>query len=336
MSRTLPVVSVLHSALLGVLFTGILAPATRAQQPAAEAAAPSAAARADLTESALLARAIAKMASVTGVQLKTLEVHDNAMLRQFRAHMAGGIGIGEDIEVEGTWCQGVLAATAGNGDEVVRCRGRTVARVDGEWKLRGATLPNGGAMPFLFDPQLFFEWLAALRPEALAVAHAEEGKRGDVAVRVLSATLEGDAARDLLLAGVFPAVGGGGPMIMLGGGAAASQGDVTVDLAMHVDPDSALVHRVRVKAYEESPFAGHVQIAGGGGDEKDEGADEEKDVRETDAQGNRIYKGGLPVRKLGDSLSMVDFDVTLSKHDQTFAVDLDQKARRLLKLDAPR
>ena len=318
-------------------------PGARAQQPAAaEAAAPATTTSAD---DALLAKALAKMGNLTGIKFKTVEVQDNAMMRRIRSQMPAGMGGDEDVQVEGTWCQGVISASVGEGDQIVRCRGRTLAHGDGGWKLRGDTLPGGGSLPFLFDPQLFFEVLAALPKEALKVAHAEDAKRGEQTLRVLTITLDGDAARDLFFAGAFPRVSGGPVMMRMGGMNMGGEAPaVTVDVALQVDPASGLVHRTRVKAYEENQFAGQMRIAvggggggavaaGGGNEEGGEEAKEEKEAKAGGEAGEHTYKGGLPVRKLGATLSMVDFDATLSEHDKTFALELDAAAKRLLHLD---
>ena len=49
-------------------------------------------------------------------------------------------------------------------------------------------------------------------------------------------------------------------------------------------------------------------------------------------KGDRIYKKGLPVRKLGEKLSLADFDITFSEHGKTFTIKLDDENRELLGL----
>ena len=60
--------------------------------------------------------------------------------------------------------------------------------------------------------------------------------------------------------------------------------------------------------------------------------EEEEEVQETDENGDRIYKRGLPVRNLGNKLSLADFDITFSEHGKTFTVELDDEYRELLGL----
>lgn len=117
---------------------------------------------------------------------------------------------------------------------------------------------------------------------------------------------------------------------MLGGG---GEDDLTVDMAFYVDPESKLIHRVRIKCYKESAMAGQIQIAVGGmGGMGGDVEEDKEEVLETDENGDRIYKKGLPVRGLGDKLSLADFDITFSEHDKTFAVDLTNEDRQLLGL----
>ena len=95
--------------------------------------------------------------------------------------------------------------------------------------------------------------------------------------------------------------------------------------------------RQRQVNYKENPFVGQVQIAvnggGGGGGDDDE---EEEDVEEFDGDGKRLYKKGMPVRALGEKLSLADFDVSFSEHGKTFDVDVPKAIATFLKLPKAR
>ena len=224
-------------------------------------------------------------------------------------------------------------------DEAVLYRGRMVARSDSDWKLRRNYLYNGSPMPFVLDPQLFFEALGQLPKSALKIRKVDHQETTKGKRVVLSITLTGEAATDFALAGTLPPFekGFGGMIVKLGamGGGGGGEPDLTVDLALMLDPNTALVHRVRSASYQEGGMAGggRVVIAGGGGgfgDEDDE--EDEKEVKIRDAQGNRIYKRGLPRRKLKDSQSKMEFNISFTKHGQPYVFEMDAAGRKLLRL----
>ena len=76
-----------------------------------------------------------------------------------------------------------------------------------------------------------------------------------------------------------------------------------------------------------------IQVRGGGdlggGDDDEE---EKEEIKEKDENGKRIYKRGLPVRRLGDDLSRMEFDIVFTKHDQAVQKKIDPTAKKLLKL----
>ncbi len=294
----------------------------------------------------LLDKALQKMAGLNSVSFKTSETQDDASTRQIMKQMAGlggGMLGNQDTIVRGAQSDGILHAKMNDGnDEVALHRGRMVARSDSQWKLRRNRLYGGAPMPFVLDPQLFFEALGQLPKSSLTIRkidHQEttEGKRV-----VLSLTLEGEAAADFALAGTLPPIskGFGGMIAKLGamGVGGGGRPDITLDLALTVDPLTALVHKVHSASYQEGglPGAGRVVVAGAGGggfDEEDEEDEkEEEEVKTRDAQGKRLYKRGLPVRKLKNSLSKMEFDISFAKHGEPHVFDLDTTARKLLRL----
>lgn len=293
----------------------------------------------------LLTKAIKKMSSLNSVRFKTTEIQDAASTRQIMKQMAGlggGMFLGaEDKVVRGALSDGILHAKTNDGDdEVAVYRGRIVARSDSEWKLRRNRLYDGSPMPLLLDPQLFFEALAQVPKSELKVRRIDHQDTTRGPRIVLSITLRDDAANDFALAGTLPAMatGFGGMFAKLGamGVAAGGPPDMTVDLALVVDPNTALVHKVRTASYQAGGLPGGRVVLGGApggfGGEEDEDEDEEQVVKTRDAQGNRLYKRGLPVRKLKDSLSKMQFKISFTKHGQPYVFELDATGRKLLRL----
>jgi len=291
----------------------------------------------------LLQKAIKKMGGLKSVRFRTTEAQDAASTRQIMKQMAGlgggMLGGDQDKIVRGALSDGVLHAKMNDGDdEAVLYRGRTVARSDSEWKLRRNRLYNGSPIPFVLDPQLFFEALGQLPKSALKIRKVDHRETTAGTRVLLSITLKNEAANDFALAGTLPAIakGFGGMVLKMGaGGGGGGEPDLTVDLALVVNPTTALVHKVRSASYQEGgmPGGGRVVIGGGGGfgdDEEEE--DEEEEVKTRDAQGNRIYKRGLPVRKLKDSLSKMEFNISFTKHGEPYVFELDAAARKLLRL----
>ena len=95
------------------------------------------------------------------------------------------------------------------------------------------------------------------------------------------------------------------------------------------------IHKVKVSCYQDSPMQGNFKIqigGGGGGFGGDDEEEDEEEVKEKDKDGNRIYKRGLPIRKLEDDVSKVDYDITFTKIDQTVKIKLDPRARKLLRI----
>ena len=83
---------------------------------------------------------------------------------------------------------------------------------------------------------------------------------------------------------------------------------------------------------EAAVCVGRVVIGGGGGLGEEEEDEQEEEVKTHDAQGNRLYRRGLPVRKLKESLSKMEFDISFTKHGQPYVFELDAVGRKLLRL----
>jgi hypothetical protein len=290
-----------------------------------------------------LAAAVKRMAKLNGVAFRTTEAQNSAMSRNIAKQMGGlgGMMGGGDTSVRGTWFGGILRATMNDdADEILTYRGRMVARNDDvSWKLRRNRLASGGKMPFVLDPGRFFEALQALPASALSVKNHKASTYKDKAVLIIGITLEGEDAQDFALSGALPAVSsgmGGMMMMMRGGGGTAQLPDITVDLALYVEPATGYIHKVKSRSYQQSTGGGggfQIKVQGdGGGFGAEQEEEEEEEVKEKDDSGKRIYKRGLPVRRLGDDLSRMVYDVIFTKHDHAVPLKLDPEAKKLLKI----
>jgi hypothetical protein len=275
-----------------------------------------------------LRKALQQTAALPAIAFKSVESRDEAMMR----HLP--IGAAEDVQVSGTLADGVLHASIGyDDDEVVLADGRMIARQqDGAWKLRRGCLADGKPLPFVLDPSVLLGVLARLPESALQVTRVEPAKLKDRDVMLYSTTLTGAAAEELGLCGAMPR-GGGRMMVMIGGaGAPQPKAEVTVDLAVSVDPATGHVLRVHAKSYAKSELPGNVQVrfAGADGVEFDSGEAEEEAADEAGQAGPLEYSKGLPKRKLDKKTSLTEFDVSFSQHGEAKKPELTDAARALL------
>jgi len=233
-----------------------------------------------------------------------------------------------------------------NDDEdqlVIRGRRMIAKNDDLDWVLRRGKLANGSAVPFVFDPQLFFSTLSKL---PLKVMNKEVGTANNKPVETYTFSLSGDTAQNLVWGGAIPEPGGGNSsgagvmrVVMVGGGGAfaraPAKGKITVDIAVSIDPATSLVHEVKVRTYSKANNAfGPRVVMGGrgfGGDEEDDEEDEEKKEEEDFDPENPKFKRGLPVRKKKGKTFM-KFDLALTQHNSAVLPDLDRRARALLNL----
>ncbi len=265
------------------------------------------------------------MRALPGVAFKTFEEQDQAMIRRFRRMMPQEA---RETELSGRTAGELLVASVFDGEhEVVLSGARMIARVaDGEWRARRGVTVDGRPLPFLFDPALFFERLADV-VESGKDERREETTWREKPWQIVTVTFDEEAARDLVLGGAVPRVGGGmRGAIMIGGPALGGDDppEITLDVALWIDPQTGLCHRMKASAYEVSdvPDNVHIQIEGDAGEADDAG----EKVKELDADGKRIYKGGLPVRAIDSSTSAMHFEVELSAHGATEAPKLDATA----------
>ncbi|MCB9870955.1 MAG: hypothetical protein H6836_01995 [Planctomycetes bacterium] len=340
--RSFPVIALLVAASAGAQGETKPVPQDAKATPTTQATDPTA-----LADS--LRKGIHKMAHVRAGSFRTTEQQDSAMTRMV-ARQVGGLGGGNpfgggDREVRGVWSDGYLKATVGDGgDEILAFRGRMVARNDNVgWKLRRDRTVTGRPLPFVLDPERFFECLAALPAAALRVRDHSTSTYKGKEVQILSVTLEDEDAQEFALSGALPPVsaGFGGGVILgaVGGGAVGAQQlpDLVVDMALYVEPATGYIHKVKTCAYQKSNGMGNVQVqiagAGLGGDNDNDQEDEDSKVKEKDKDGKRIYKRGMPVRRLRSDTSKLTFDILLSDHERPAPLKLDEKSKKLLRIE---
>ncbi len=235
-----------------------------------------------------------------------------------------------------------------NDDELLIAGRRTLAR-DGttEWALRSARYADGNTVPFVPDVPLLLQQLAAMD---LAVVHRAAGALDDRPVEVVSATLTADQAAQLVWSGALPAAlvtpGEAGSVFRFAamgaraGGArpAATTPDATVDLAIHLDPGTNLVHKLHFRGWTKANAAGAPgvvmvaagagRIAIGGADEEEEDEDED-DAAEPAADAPLVWENGLPNRPR-KKVAVNDVVVKLTDHGTTQAAPLTDVQRQLL------
>lgn len=276
----------------------------------------------------LFERAFSQLRQLENGSFHSAESSDVAMLRRMRAMLGG-----QDVEVDGTWFGASRSYELESGDTLLVAGGRRVVQnANGEWRLRGATDADGKPLPWLFDPVLLHDALESLDPAARKLAHTDTSKL-DAGRVTFGLTLEGQAAVDFFLSGAMPSGGGGpGPMFRIGGAGAGAGGppEVTVDLAFEIDTAAERIERIRAKAYRTDRMPGNVQFRTAGGEEIEAEAPAEQ-VEEFDADGKRRHERGLPVRKLGEDVSLIEVTVRLKDLGSTPAIEVPESAAKLLR-----
>ncbi|MGE0142372.1 MAG: hypothetical protein AB7I19_03855 [Planctomycetota bacterium] len=310
-SSPFPMPSLLLSVLLGV---GTLSAQT-ADQPGQAATS--------------LAKTCAQMQDLVSLKFETVEDQDAAMMRRFRHMMPDAA---KEKELAGRVVEGSTWLDLSDSDqEVVVAHGRAIAReIGGAWRPRRGLDAFGKPLPFVFDPQMFFERLHAASAAGKDVRTENATWRG-AEYTVHTLTLDEDAARDFVLGGAVPAPQSMGGAMMIGGNVMGG-GDLPellVDVAVWIDAKSGLCHRVKVNVQQDSNLPDNVRFEFQGAEGLDD-APEAEDVTEFDADGKRIYRHGLPVRKLEESVSAMRFEARLSEHGTAAKLDLDDEARALL------
>lgn len=299
---------------------------------------------------ALLREAIAANANLPGVAFQAKHRPDTTMLRQMAAQRAGGAA--PETELRGVASGDLLqVSNVALGDELIVHGRRTIAREGaGEWCLRRGRTAGGAPQLWYPDPALLCSALAQVK--ALPVVQRAGGSLDDRPVEILTVTLEGDAARELIFAGALPDPREGfsfSSVVLRAAGGVRVQmpkEDRVVDLAFFVDPVTRNLMRVRARVAARSQGfalagggAAVVQVGGGGqvlqfGGRPQPEAEEDEEAAAT--QPSPAFEDGLPVRKVDPATDYAHVDLRLAEHGTAKAPELDAKARVLLGLPAAR
>jgi hypothetical protein len=253
---------------------------------------------------------------------------------------AAMMGQSNSGSVKGSWhddCRTVKFAGKGK-DELLLSGTRMLARDDNrDWCRRNAHFADGNQITYIPDPQVLLQQLAAW---PLAITHREAGALNDRPVEIVSVTLNADQVGELFWSGALPeSMGtnnGNGNVFRIarqvGGGraarAAATPPDVTMDLAISLDPSTHLVHEIRARAWAKENANMAVFVINGriGGNADDE----EEDEDEVDESAPLVYEKGLPKRPR-KKMSVANFTLRLTEHGQRAKAELNDKQRSLLR-----
>lgn len=251
-------------------------------------------------------------------------------------------------KLSGSWHDGLTLVKFANDseDELLFAGSRMLAR-DGnrDWCRRRGHFADGNDLDFVPDPQALLQQLGAW---PLAVTKRGAGSFEDRPVEVLSVTLTPEQVGELFWSGSLPSAlqfGGGvfGQAVQIalggagGGRPAATAPNVTMDLAISLDPGTGQVYEIRGNAWVEKNGngnannvfvfrAGNVQIGGAGNDDEEEEDEEEQDEPEGPLQ----YEKGLPKRSK-KKMSCTAFTLRLGQHGQAAKPTLSEAQQRLLK-----
>jgi hypothetical protein len=247
-------------------------------------------------------------------------------------------------KVAGSWHEGLthVRFDGDEGDELLLAGARMLAK-DGtrDWCRRRGHYADGNKLDFVPDPQALLQQLGGW---PLAVTKRGAGSFDDRPVEVLSVTLTNEQCADLFYAGALPqALKYGGNMfgnavqLAIGGGAgrqAPPAPNLTVDLAISLDPGTGRVFEVRGNAWAEKNGNGNVFVFQGGAGQVQVGGagqeDEEEDEEEAEPEGPLQYKDGLPQRNK-KKLSCTAFTLRLTQHGQAAKPQLTEAQQQLLK-----
>ncbi|MBL8752852.1 MAG: hypothetical protein JNK15_06080 [Planctomycetes bacterium] len=259
-------------------------------------------------------------------------------------------GVATKGKATGSWHQDLLhvALDGDNGDELLLAGRMQLAKdAKSPWQVRAHRYADGGTLPFMPDPALLLQRLAAWD---LAVTQRAVGSLDDRPVEIVSVTLAPDQVVEAIWAGLLPetmaqsAEGGGVFRMIAGGGGGArpvpSAPEAQIDLAIHLDPATGVVHQLHFRGWAKAN-AGAARLAGGagvvvvgralpaGGGDDDEDEDEDDGKAEPAKEAPLAYEHGLPVRPRKKT-TVNDCTIRLRDHGQKLAPELDAAAKKLL------
>lgn len=275
------------------------------------------------------------------------KVDDDPLARMLAARNSG--------ETHGSWHRDLTRVTfAGDQhDELLVVGARTIARDDDrDWQLRAGRFADGNPVAWVPDVGLLLRRLASWD---LEVTQRSVGSLEDRPVELITVALDANQVAEAVWAGLLPetiatAMGFGGAQVVRLAAAGAAAGAAgagrtrpaatapksTIDLVVHLDPGTNLVHRLQFRGWtKENAMAGAggagvfvvqgggVNVARAGGDEDDE------DEQDVDPNAPLVYENGLPVRPRKKT-SVFDVVVTLSEHGHVEAPALSDAQQQLL------
>ena len=271
---------------------------------------------------------------------------DDAFARMMGASLSG--------ETKGSWHRDLLhvAYEGENDDELLLAGGRMLAK-DGtnDWRLRAGRFADGNTVNFVPDVPRLLQQLATWD---LAVTNRAVGSLDDRPIEIVTVALNAEQVTEAIWAGLLPeaivtqngvsgarvfrmaaGVGGGG-----GARPAATPPETTIDLAIHLDPATNVIHQLHFRGWTQENagggaglvvFAGGggARVAGAGGDEEEE-EDEAKEAKaEAGTAVPLTYENGLPVRPRKKT-SVTDVVVKLSQHGTQAGPALTDAMKKLL------
>lgn len=245
----------------------------------------------------------------------------------------------------GSWTPGLLQLSYEDNVELAFAGRRMIAKdANTPWCLRREVAADGAPLPFVPDVPYLLQQLAR---QDLTVTHQEVGTRDDRPVEILSVTLSADQVTDALWGGLMPkpAAGFGGVAFRAVGAAGAqkpvpSKPEATVDIAIALDPATAVVQSITVRSYQKedqrmrAAFAGGnggvVQVVRGNGGGND-ASDEDEDEAKVDPKAPLQYEAGLPVRSQ-QRMTVWDYSIELRDLGTARPAELPVAAKALLGL----
>jgi hypothetical protein len=252
------------------------------------------------------------------------------------------------VNIDGGWGGALLWASANEGRDRAVWHGRRMVGRQGEeqWRLRQGVVGDGVPMPKLFEPETFFQALLHSKHE---VIHADVGALDDRPVEILTVSISGDEAYDVLWSGLIPDATTNS---YLGTRSVAARGaraklEIEIDVAVWLDPATSRVQQCKVRCYTKGAANAGGQVAVvaglGAGPQPPGGvaprpvpAPESAEQAPEAPAGPLVFQDGLPTRapKAGQTLMVVSYDLTFANHEAAVAPAIDAAARALLGLAA--
>jgi hypothetical protein len=246
--------------------------------------------------------------------------------------------------IRGSWHRDIayLRFDNENKDELLLAGARTLAKdALRAWRRRRGHFADGTILTIVPDPQALLQLLGAW---PLSVTRRDAGAVADRAVEVVSVTLDKDQVRELFWSGSLPRtlMAGGNPRLHIDMGPgpkarpASIAPNVTLDLAIALDPGTGTVYQVRGNAWIDKSDKGRVRVFGAGPttnlqiDLEPLGGDVADDDDDTSPAGPLQCEDGLPQRN-SNKLSCTTFTLRLRDHGAAPRPELTAAMQQLLR-----